>query len=114
MIHPYIHNFAFSTNIVVEDVIKILYNGKRIVLRRLLQICGILEHTSTDTCCYYLLNTIILDDFCSWIQDVDEQYIKAFSPQVREEVDKAKPQSWASGRHLLSERLGSDFLLGKC
>ncbi len=76
------------------------------ILRCLLQIRTILEHTtSNDSCCYYLLNAIFIDDYCIWIQNVNEKYIKEFSNSVVEEVDQLKSQNGASEFYLLYTRL---------
>lgn len=113
LIYPYIRNWDFSTNVILEDVIQILLLGRRTILSCLLQIRTILEHTtSNDSCRYYLLNTIFIDDYCIWIQSLDEKYIKEFSNSVREEVDQLKSQNWASEFYLLYTRLGIENILG--
>jgi hypothetical protein len=113
LIYPYIRSWDFSTNIILQDVIHILLLGRRTILRCLLQIRTILEHTtSNDSCRYYLLNTIFIDDYCIWIQNVNEKYIKEFSNSVREEVDQLKSQNWASEFYLLYTRLGIENILG--
>jgi hypothetical protein len=113
LIYPYIRSWDFSTNIILQDVIHILLLGRRTILRCLLQIRTVLEHTtSNDSCRYYLLNTIFIDDYCIWIQNVNEKYIKEFSNSVREEVDQLKSQNWASEFYLLYTRLGIENILG--
>jgi len=101
LIYPYIRNFDFAVNVILEDVIQILLDGKRTVLRCLLQIRWILEHTTSDTY-HYLLNTIFVDDYCVWMQFLAEETLNKFAQQVRQVVDAAKSRNWANERHLFT------------
>ena len=99
LIYPYIRNFGFATKVVVQDVMDILSTGKRTVLRCLLQIRWILDHTTSDTY-HYLLNTIYLDDYCTWIQHLEDDTLKQFTSRVKEEVVLATSRSWTVERNL--------------
>jgi len=99
LIYPYIRNFGFATKVVVQDVMDILSTGKRTVLRCLLQIRWILDHTTSDTY-HYLLNTIYLDDYCTWFQHLEDDTLKQFTSRVKEEVVSATSRSWSVERKL--------------
>ena len=75
-IYPYMRNWKLGRK-VLADVARILYLGKRCILKCLLGIRAIFH--STDT--HYMLNTVYVDDYCCWIQTVDEEALQAFARQ---------------------------------
>ena len=101
LIYPYVRNFDFAVDVILEDVIHILLDGKRAVLRCLLAVRSILEHTTSDTY-HYLLNTIFVDDYCVWMQFLADETLNTFAQQVRQEVDVTKSRNWANERHLFT------------
>ncbi len=47
-----------------SDVASFLYQGKRVILRCLLEVKNILDHHDV----YYVYSKIWVDDFCVWLQ----------------------------------------------
>jgi len=50
-----------------QDVAWVLAKGKRMALRWLLRVKGILDHHEV----YYVYSKIWIDDFCVWVQSVE-------------------------------------------
>lgn len=65
---------------VLADVAKILFLGKRCILKCLLQLRHLFEHTDT----HYLLNKLYIDDYCVWIQGVSDESLKAVAKEFNE------------------------------
>jgi protein SHQ1 len=63
LIYPYLRSWRFARK-VMTDVAKVLYLGRRCVLKVLLSIRAVFEHTDT----HYLLNKLFIDDYCLWLQ----------------------------------------------
>lgn len=63
VIYPYLRVWKLARK-VLADVVKLLFLGKRAILKCLLRIRAIFEHTDT----HYLLNKLYVDDYCTWIQ----------------------------------------------
>ena len=66
-IYPYLRMFKLAKK-VFTDVTKILLLGQRAVLRCFLQIRKIFELTDT----HYLLNKLYIDDYCVWLQSLED------------------------------------------
>lgn len=66
IIYPYIRYWKFSRK-VLSDVAKILFLGKRCILKCLLQLKNTFEHSDV----HYLLNKVFVNDYCQWIQSND-------------------------------------------
>jgi protein SHQ1 len=62
LVYPYCRNWKLSVK-VLSDVVRVLHLGKRTILKCVLTLRSLFEHTDT----HYLLNTIFIDDFCVWI-----------------------------------------------
>lgn len=69
LIYPYIRNFDFCSQVVLQDVIRILDQGRRTVVRCLLQLHTIFEKSEV----HYLHNKLYIDPFISWVQSLNEE-----------------------------------------
>ena len=69
--YPYVRHWRLVRK-VLADVAKVLYLGKRCVLRCLLQCRGLMEHTDS----HYMLNKIFLDDYCVWLQGLRPEALR--------------------------------------
>ncbi len=63
IVYPYLRVWKLARK-VLADVAKLLFLGKRAVLKCLLRIRAVFEHTDT----HYLLNKLYVDDYCTWMQ----------------------------------------------
>mmetsp|Transcript_30316 Transcript_30316/g.33063 ORF Transcript_30316/g.33063 Transcript_30316/m.33063 type:complete len:626 (+) Transcript_30316:2-1879(+) len=64
LIYPYLRHWKLGRK-VLGDVVKLFLLGKRPILRLLLQLYDIYEHTDT----HYLLNNLYIRDYCLWLQE---------------------------------------------
>jgi len=62
-IYPYLRNWKLGRK-VLGDVARVLYLGRHSVLKCLLGLRAVMEHTDT----HYMLNKVLLDDYCTWVQ----------------------------------------------
>lgn len=75
MIFPYLRVWKLARK-VLADVAKILFLGKRAVLKCLLQLHSTFEHTDT----HYLLNKVYIGDYCVWVQNgLESDQLQAFA-----------------------------------
>jgi len=81
LVYPYLRSWKLCRK-VLADVAKVLFLGKRCVLRCLLQARSLFEHTDS----HYMLNKLFLDDMCVWIQSVAPEAIR----QLAEQFNQAK------------------------
>ena len=79
LVYPYLRHWGLARK-VLADVAKVLYLGKRCILKVLLSARGIMEHTDT----HYMLNKVFLDDYCVWLQSVDESTIDTLAKEFNE------------------------------
>lgn len=75
-IYPYLRCWRLARK-VLSDVARVLYLGKHCVLKCLLGIRSVFEHTDT----HYMLNKVFMDDYCTWIQTVDADVIATLATQ---------------------------------
>lgn len=81
VIYPYLRHWKVGRK-VLADVAKLLFLGKRWILKLLLRLYQVLERTDT----HYLLNTVYVGDYCVWLQTVDDAVIKTLA----KDFNKAK------------------------
>ncbi|KAG9410471.1 Hsp90 cochaperone shq1 [Aphanomyces cochlioides] len=62
----------------VTDVVNLLKRGKRVVLRVLLAIYSVFEKSET----YYLLNTLYIQDYATWIQTIQDSDVSQWGDQL--------------------------------
>ncbi|KAG2790600.1 hypothetical protein PC129_g8343 [Phytophthora cactorum] len=62
----------------VREASEILKRGKRVVLRALLTLYRIVEKSETQ----YLLNSLYIQDYCVWIQSVNDERLKSVSAEL--------------------------------
>lgn len=67
IIYPYVRSWKLCRK-VLADVAKVLYLGKRCILKCLLSLHALYTHTDS----HYMLNKMYLDDYCVWVQSADE------------------------------------------
>jgi protein SHQ1 len=79
LIYPYLRVFKFTRKVWV-DVAKILVLGKKCILKSLLQLRNLFEHTDS----HYLLNKLFIDDYCVWLQTVDSDSISNFAREYND------------------------------
>jgi len=80
LIYPYLRNYAFLSNDLVNDVLDIIRGGRRVVLRCLLQIQQILEKSEF----HYLFNKLYINPYICWIQNIEKQVLVDFAHQLEE------------------------------
>ena len=78
LIYPYIRFWEYSL-LVLNDVIQLLELGRRDVLKMLLYAYFIFDHTEF----FYLFNKSFLDDYCVWIQQIDELQVRSIARDVK-------------------------------
>ncbi|CAL1704202.1 unnamed protein product [Somion occarium] len=61
-----------------SDVVAFLRNGKRTVLRCLLEMKNILDHHDV----YYVYSKIWLDDYCVWIQSASDDILRSLAADI--------------------------------
>ena len=83
LIYPYIRNYKFACKILV-DVSKLVILGKKSILKALINIHSIFESSET----HYILNKIYLDDYCCWIQQINEETLINFGKAYNLEKSK--------------------------
>lgn len=69
IVYPYLRVWKLARK-VLADVAKLLFLGKRAILKCLLRIRAVFEHTDT----HYLLNKLYVDDYCIWIQQQQQHH----------------------------------------
>jgi protein SHQ1 len=79
LIYPYIREFKFTRKI-WTDVAKILVLGKKCILKCMLLLRQLLEHSDS----HYLLNKIFIDDYCIWLQSADNESLHAFAREFND------------------------------
>ena len=84
LIFPYLRNFDMLCNQLVNDVKSILFGGRRVVLRCLLQIHRIFDRSET----HYLFNKLFINQYICWTQLVDESILKSFARKVNDVMAK--------------------------
>ncbi|OWZ20941.1 hypothetical protein PHMEG_0004585 [Phytophthora megakarya] len=62
----------------VREASEILKRGKRVVLRALLMLYRIVEKSETQ----YLLNALYIQDYCVWIQSVNDEHLQHVSGEL--------------------------------
>jgi len=84
LIYPYLRLFKFATDTVVGDVIQVLKQGRRAVIRALLKVKGVFDKSET----HYLINKFYIDDYIVWLQKIDEGMFAKFAAGVRSDWDR--------------------------
>ncbi|XP_039272667.2 protein SHQ1 homolog [Styela clava] len=85
LIFPLYRNWKL-TKACHKDVAKILSNGKKFILKCLLQIHDLFANSDP----YYVLNDIYIRDYCIWIQKSGPDVIQSLSKAVKEVKIKKK------------------------
>lgn len=70
LVFPIYRNYEFARQ-VVRDAILILGFGRRFIVKVLLEIKVLFEKNEP----YYLLNTLYIDDFIIWVQNLKEESV---------------------------------------
>jgi hypothetical protein len=96
LIYPYMRHWKLVRK-VLADVAKVLYLGKRCVLRCLLQCRSLMEHTDS----HYMLNKIFLDDYCVWLQGLREEALHHLAKEFNSAKGRLETEEY-SGRALVN------------
>lgn len=66
VIYPYLRHWIFTRKI-LADVAKVLFLGRRCILKCFLHLHRIFEHSDQ----HYILNKLFITDYCVWLQSVN-------------------------------------------
>ena len=80
VIYPYLRSWKLARKILV-DVARVLFLGKHCILKCLLGLRTVMEHTDT----HYMLNKVVIDDYCIWLQTVDFTVLAALASEFNTE-----------------------------
>lgn len=79
MIYPYIRHWKLARKVLV-DIAKILFLGKRMILKVFISLHNIFERTEM----HYILNKLYVTDYCVWIQSVSDESLLALAKVFNE------------------------------
>jgi protein SHQ1 len=99
IIYPYLRVWKISRR-VLADVAKILFLGKRCLLKCFLRLYHLFEHTEQ----YYILNKLYISDYCVWLQRVDEHSLESFAKEFNE-AKRSFEASDGNGKSLIGFNL---------
>lgn len=83
LIYPYLRSYSLAA-LAANDASMILQQGKRMVLRCLLQIRTIMENSTS----HYLFNKLWIDPIIFWAQNVSHTTISAFAAEARKHTEE--------------------------
>ena len=90
IVYPYMRSWKLCRK-VLADVAKVLYLGKRCILKCLLNLHSLYSHTDS----HYMLNKMYIDDYCVWLQAADN----ASLDDAADEFNQAKREMERSEHH---------------
>ncbi len=100
-IYPYMRHWKLGRK-VLSDVARILYLGKRCILKCLLGVRSAFHTTDT----HYMLNKVIIDDYCCWIQSVNDDEIQEFAREFNmTKTAFEKSGDGNNGKHMVGLQL---------
>ena len=67
LVFPYLRRWDLGAAC-LSDAVTLLMCGRRAALRALLHVRRLLAHGDDDSEMHYLLNTLVVDDYCAWLQ----------------------------------------------
>ena len=88
LVYPYLRSYNLGV-LIANDVISILREGRRVVLRCLLSLRKIFENSTG----HYLLNKLYIDPYIFWIQSIDESVVSEFAKGVEKLGEDLKKDS---------------------
>lgn len=88
LVYPYLRLWKLTRK-VLTDVCKVLLLGRRCVLKCLLQIKAVFENTDT----HYMLNKLFIDDYCVWIQHLNEASLQTFAKEYNNMKNEMESES---------------------
>lgn len=122
LVYPYLRVWKLTRK-VLTDVCKVLLLGRRCVLKCLLQIKAVFENTDT----HYMLNKLFIDDYCVWIQQLNEASLQTFAKEynnMKNEMESGpnkgkgsvglkleELESWAEGQDFGENEVTYIFIL---
>ncbi|KAL3803046.1 hypothetical protein ACHAW5_006870 [Stephanodiscus triporus] len=77
LIYPYLRSHSLSMKI-CSDLCRILTEGRRVVIRCLLQLHRIMENSEF----HYLFNKLYIDPLISWVQECNESEVRVFGREI--------------------------------
>lgn len=89
---PFLRQYELALH-VLRETVALLRRGKRVVLKALLELYRVVEKSETQ----YLLNTLYVQDYCVWIQSLQDAQLLGLSEQLSKHVDafKKADSGWA-------------------
>jgi protein SHQ1 len=81
--YPYLRYWDYI-QIILTDACKVLFLGKRHILKLFLQLKILYDKSH----CFYLLNKVYIDDYCIWLQKIDDGVIRKLAVNFHDEVSK--------------------------
>lgn len=89
---PFLRQYELALH-VLRETVALLRCGKRMVLKALLKLHRVVEKSETQ----YLLNTLYVQDYCVWIQSLQDAQLLGLSEQLVKHVDafKKADSGWA-------------------
>ena len=100
LIYPYIRHWKYTRKI-LADVAKVLYLGKRCILKCFLALYRIMEHSEQ----HYILNKLFITDYCVWIQNNLEDSTIAELANAFNETKRTLEHSPNQGKDLVKFNL---------
>jgi protein SHQ1 len=80
LIYPYLRNYNFCSHVLLQDMIRVLSQGRRTVIRCLIQLHDIFDKSEFS----YLHNKLYIDPFISWIQRLDgDELMHALGEEIQ-------------------------------
>lgn len=89
---PFLRQYELAMH-VLRETVALLKRGKRVVLKALLELHRVVEKSETQ----YLLNTLYVQDYCVWVQSLQDAQLLGLSEQLAKHIDafKKEDSGWA-------------------
>lgn len=89
---PFLRQYELAMH-VLRETVALLSCGKRMVLKALLELHRVVEKSETQ----YLLNTLYVQDYCVWVQSLQDEQLVGLSEQLSKHMDafKKADSGWA-------------------
>ena len=102
LIYPYLRVWKLTRK-VLSDVCKVLLLGRRSVLKCLLEMRRIFQQTDS----HYMLNKLFIDDYCVWVQQVDDESLSLFANEFNTVVTEMEGDGTYKGRDWMQLNLSA-------
>jgi len=103
LIYPLLRNYNLAFTIITKDIPQILSQGRRGILKCLIQIRSIMDHSDV----YYWNTKLYLNGFCLWMQMLEEDVITDFYNSYQKQVlERIEGKSGCRSNSLAKDSLG--------